>query len=322
MKNCKVTQYKKVVNANLKHIGEAWITVLAGKTITIKWYSFNAETDTVRIVSGEGTTTSVTGGIEVTAGAEDCIVGASERYRINYVNSSGKDIAYVVDASDFAARNTPITTMSRAKIVGNITKMFQGNTIGWFENFDMSEASGVFTVATNIVNLVGTVGDIATFIPCPNVEFSFAGFMSKVFQIKVKSKPSYLPVSYIANNQNMQVLDDEVGANSINLVGNVADLGILGSIRRMNAGSIQLTGDLGNYIASYASVRSSGGLRFLNTERSGMTIHGITMLNNSDFKGAGVLADFYENEIVVKYKEDTATLGTYNKSTQTWTWNA
>lgn len=319
MKNCKVTQYKKVVNANLKRIGEAWITVLAGKTITIKWNSFNAETDSVRIVSGEGTTTSVTGGIEVTAGAGGCVVGASERYRINNINSSGKDIAYVIDALDFATRSTPISTMSRAKIVGNITKMFEGNTMGWFEHFDMSEASGVFPVATDIVNFVGTVGNSDTVISCPNVELSFSGQLTRPSQFKGIFKTANMPISYLANSS-IATFFGNSGNTSVALTGNISDLGICSSLTNINVNGPLLVGDLGSYIASYAATKSSGGIRFLNTNKSGMTIHGITMAGNNDFKNGGVLAIFSASEIVVKYKEDTATLGTYNKSTQTWTW--
>lgn len=313
MENCLITKLKAEVNAELPKLGEATITAMPNKVLTIKWSGFNQNIDKVRIISGTGTIESTSGGYVVTAGAAGCVIGASEKYRIYQISSTGTEVAFVINAEDFSYRSTPLTNISRAKIIGNVTPMFANHQMGWFEYFDLSEAYGILPVLPNMVILMSDT-------PAPNVQLSFSDTLTAILLLVGSFKTSDMPITYIANSSTLQRFFDAVGNNSVNLVGNISDLGILPEIIRINVNGSELVGDLGNYIASLAS-KSSGAIRFLNTDKSGMSIHGITMAGNNDFAGVGVLATFDANSIVVKYKDDAKVLGTYNKSTQTWTWN-
>lgn len=312
MKDCNVKKYKKTVSANIRKLGEAWITALPNKEITIRWSSYNSETDVVRIVSGNGTIRTATNGYIVTAGSEGCVIGASEKYRISQVVSDGTEVCFEVNAEDFSCRLAPISQFSRAKVIGELTSMFDNNTLAWFEHFDLSEAYGVFSVASNVNTLKPVNGKLA-----PQVQLSFSSALTALKKIQGVFKTTNMPITYIPSS--VIFFFDEIGNTSVNLVGNISEMTIItgeGS-RRINVNGPQLVGDLRAYIASCAA-KSSGSIRFLNTDKSGMTFYETVMANNDDFAGIGVIAEFSANEIVVKYKNDTTVLSTYNKSTQTW----
>lgn len=318
MNTCSVKKLERLVGIDtLLVVGEVAITILPNKYTIIKWNSFNSATDTCRVLSGAAETESASGGsgYKITAGTNGATVALTNKYRINSFNGGdGDEPAYIIQAEDFAYHTTPLTLISRAKVVGNLTKMFEGNTVGYCEYCDFSEAEGVLEVSYNIYIL-------RAIIPAPNVALGFNTAMTRVATLLGNFKTSELPVEYLAGS-NISICFEGVGNTSSALKGNVANLGILSSLLRINANGPELVGDLGAYFVSYAATKNSSSIRFRNADKSNMTIHGISMNGNNDFAGEGVVAQYSATEIVVKYKNDVVILGTYNKSAQTWSWNA
>ena len=307
--NCLVTKLKGVVNNDsLKKLGETLVEILPSMELNVTWSDFDPSKDSIRVVSGNATISSITNGIKATADANGCVVGVSNKYSVNSFNSAGNTVGYILNADDFKNCNNRFSTISRVKVRGDISNI-SSNLISYFLLVDLSESNGnldLSKVEEPITFALGNAENVSL-IATGNFSSYPVGYDGVVF----KESVSPIPLSY----WDVTATVDAMLCRGIKWQGNIeTDFNPAEAINRIRLDGTQLTGQLEKFIEKLITTKTDGSaIRIAST--SNMTFNG-QILDNFD-----VVFTFYSDTIVAKIAGTETVVATYTKATGAWTYS-
>jgi hypothetical protein len=228
------------------------------------------------------------------------------------LNSSGDDANYIVNADDFENVSTKISTLSRAKIIGNISNLFNGVKIDWFQKLDLSEAYGKIDISKvgHVISLKNNNCRDIMVIASSDFTGGLPDGLDAVF------KESVPPIDIANWKVNVDI--DSCLVTGLIWTGNIeTDLNPINNIYRIKFNGTGLTGQLEKFIEKQIPLKATTEpLNFFRIDStSNMTFHNQT-LNRSSF-----IFRFYSDRVeAMNTSDQTTVIATYTKATSTWTY--
>lgn len=303
--NCLVTKLKSVVNNdNLLKLGEFTVDILPNKTFAVTWSGFDSIKDTIRIISGEGTISSIQDGYTFTAGTNGCKIGVSNKYQVNTLNATTDEVCYSLDCLHFKNAGNSFHTLSKGKLIGNIEDIWH-NLINYSQILDLSEAKGNLDLSKcNFASVISRNN--------PNVSLTTTGTFHTIPGGEgTVFKPSSIQLTLFEPTARSK----EATSKGINWIGNIETNLIANEyVNRIRLDGQQLTGRLEKYVEKLIASKNAGDFVRIYTN-SAMTFHDITCANK------GFVFNFNADTVTVT--EDatgSAVIATYTKASGTWSY--